>query len=34
MFTVEGLEAGDYVIWCEVPDHAEMGMVGSLTVTP
>jgi plastocyanin len=34
VFTVEGLEAGAYVIWCQVPDHAEMGMVGSLTVTP
>jgi uncharacterized cupredoxin-like copper-binding protein len=34
VFTVEGLAAGTYVIWCTVPHHAENGMVGTLTVTP
>jgi plastocyanin len=34
VFTVEDLPAGDYVFWCEVDEHAAMGMVGSLTVTP
>ena len=34
VFTVEGLEPGDYVIWCSVPGHAGNGMVGTLTVSP
>ena len=34
VFTVEDLPAGTYVFWCEVEDHAALGMVGSLTVTP
>jgi plastocyanin len=40
VFTVEGLEPGAYVIWCSIPslilegqDHADSGMVGTLTVT-
>ncbi len=32
VFTVLGLEAGDYVIWCTFPGHAGLGQVGSLTV--
>jgi plastocyanin len=32
VFTVEGLEAGAYVIWCPLRDHAELGMVSALTV--
>jgi plastocyanin len=34
VFTVEGLVPGEYVVWCSVPEHADMGMVGTLTVTP
>jgi plastocyanin len=34
IFTVDGLGAGSYVIWCSVPHHADNGMVGTLTVTP
>ena len=38
-FTVEGLEPGTYSYWCTVlgPDgtaHSQMGMTGTLTVTP
>jgi plastocyanin len=38
-FTVEGLEPGTYTYWCTVlgPDgrtHSQMGMTGTLTVTP
>ena len=34
VFTVEGLAAGSYVIWCSVPHHADNGMVGTLTLNP
>jgi plastocyanin len=34
VFTVQGLAAGHYVIWCSVPNHANNGMVGTLTLTP
>jgi uncharacterized cupredoxin-like copper-binding protein len=34
VFTVEGLVPGRYVVWCSVPEHADFGMVGTLTVTP
>ncbi len=30
VFTVHGLRAGDYVIWCTIDDHANEGMVGTL----
>ena len=37
--TVEGIEAGTYTYWCTIlgPDgtpHSQMGMTGTLTVTP
>ena len=32
VFTVRGLERGEYVIWCAVDNHAAEGMVGTLTV--
>jgi uncharacterized cupredoxin-like copper-binding protein len=32
VFTVHGLDAGEYVIWCDVDNHAAEGMVGTLTV--
>ncbi len=32
VFTVHGLAAGQYVIWCTIDGHAEEGMVGTLTV--
>ena len=32
VFTVHGLDAGDYVIWCTVDNHLAEGMVGTLTV--
>jgi plastocyanin len=32
VFTVHGLEAGDYVIWCSLFGHASLGQEGSLTV--
>ena len=32
VFTVHGLEAGHYVIWCTIDDHAAEGMVGTLTL--
>ncbi len=32
VFSVRGLPAGSYVIWCTVADHAALGMVGTLTV--
>ena len=28
------LVAGSYELYCDVPDHAEQGMVASLVVTP
>jgi plastocyanin len=31
-FTVHGLRAGDYIIWCTIDAHAVDGMVGTLTV--
>lgn len=31
-FSVSGLEEGEYVIWCTIDDHADQGMVGTLTV--
>jgi uncharacterized cupredoxin-like copper-binding protein len=33
VFTVEQLPPGTYVFWCSVHDHADNGMVGSLTVS-
>jgi plastocyanin len=33
-FTVEGLAAGTYSYWCSIQDHAALGMIGTLTVTP
>jgi plastocyanin len=33
-FTVEGLAAGTYSYWCSIKDHAALGMIGTLTVTP
>lgn len=30
VFTVRGLRAGEYVIWCTIDAHAEEGMVGTL----
>ncbi len=33
-FTVEGLAAGTYSYWCSIADHAALGMIGTLTVTP
>lgn len=32
VFTVHGLEAGSYVFWCSLYQHAEFGMKGTLTV--
>ena len=32
VFTVNGLQAGHYVIWCTVDNHAAEGMVGTLIV--
>ena len=32
IFTVRGLEAGEYAIWCTFPGHAGLGQVGTLTV--
>ena len=32
VFTVHGLAAGEYIIWCAVENHAVEGMVGTLTV--
>ena len=32
IFTVHGLRAGEYVIWCTIDNHADLGMVGTLTV--
>lgn len=34
IFTVENLAPGVYAFWCEVPEHATNGMVGTLTITP
>ncbi len=34
VFTVHGLDAGTYVIWCTFPGHAGLGQVGTLTITP
>jgi plastocyanin len=33
-FTVEGLKAGTYFIWCTIDNHAREGMTGTLTVNP
>jgi plastocyanin len=33
-FTVYGLPAGTYAIWCTIGNHAFEGMKGTLTVTP
>jgi plastocyanin len=33
-FTVYGLPAGTYAIWCTISNHAFEGMRGTLTVTP
>lgn len=33
VFTVHGLEPGDYAIWCTFPAHAGLGQAGTLTVT-
>jgi plastocyanin len=33
-FTVYGLPAGNYVIWCTISNHAFEGMHGTLMVTP
>lgn len=32
VFTVHGLRAGDYLIWCTIDGHAGEGMVGTLTL--
>ncbi|MEA2610148.1 MAG: Copper binding protein plastocyanin/azurin family [Chloroflexota bacterium] len=32
VFTVNGLQAGHYIIWCTVSNHAAEGMVGTLVV--
>ena len=34
VFAVQGLPAGHYIVWCTISDHAALGMVGTLTVTP
>lgn len=34
VFTVEGMTPGTYAFWCQVPQHATNGMVGTLTITP
>lgn len=34
IFTIEDLPAGTYAFWCEVEQHASLGMVGTLTVDP
>lgn len=31
-FTVHGIPAGQYVIWCTIDGHADEGMVGTLAV--
>ena len=33
-FTVYGLPAGTYSVWCTISNHAFEGMKGTLTVTP
>lgn len=33
-FTVQGVPAGQYIIWRTISDHAALGMVGTLTVGP
>jgi plastocyanin len=32
VFTVHGLPAGTYEIWCTFPAHAGLGQIGTLTV--
>jgi len=32
VFTVHGLAAGEYRIWCTFPAHAGLGQMGTLTV--
>ena len=34
VFTVDGLTPGTYSFWCEVADHTQRGMVGTLTIDP
>ena len=34
LFVAEGLTAGKYSFWCSIEDHAQLGMVGVLTVEP
>lgn len=34
VFTVTGLEPGEYQFWCSFMEHNNFGMVGTLTVTP
>lgn len=34
VFTVTGLEPGEYRFWCTISEHYSFGMVGTLTVTP
>jgi len=34
VFTVTGLEPGEYQFWCSFMEHHTFGMVGTLTVTP
>jgi plastocyanin len=33
-FTVKALAAGTYSYWCSIKNHAALGMIGKLTVTP
>jgi plastocyanin len=33
VFTVRHLPPGNYAIWCTIDEHAEEGMVGTLTVS-
>ena len=33
-FTVQGLKPGTYSFWCTVEDHAVLGMIGTITVSP
>ncbi len=34
LFAVDGLSAGTYQFWCTIDDHWELGMTGTLTITP
>ena len=33
VFTVQGLAAGEYVIWCTRSEHAGLGQTGTITVS-